>query len=192
MEKKAKPQSERERQRDREAGREGVGSETQWQREADGRVEVGHGRKRKLTEREWWIEEVYLLLLCQHHLSPVNSLPVLRGCMTEINQRAIVHTLSLMRRPIDTGIRRGMVRKRGRWRVQAKIETGYEIRRNKNREEKRWELVIPKWMLCMCLFTHSSVSQKSFHVCMTTEYSSSSLVLKLYSIRKHNYIYFPE
>lgn len=55
-----------------------------------------------------------MFLLCQHHLSPVNSLPVLRGCMTEINQRPIVHTLPLMRRPIDTGIKRGMVEGRQR------------------------------------------------------------------------------
>lgn len=82
--------------------KEDVGRETQEQRDADSRAEVGEGL----------IEGVYLLLLCQPHLSPVNSLPVLRGCMTEINQRAIVHTLPLMRQPIDTGINRGMVREK--------------------------------------------------------------------------------
>lgn len=33
--------------------------------------------------------------------------------MTEINQRAIVHTLPLMRQPIDTGINSGAGRERG-------------------------------------------------------------------------------
>lgn len=69
----------------------------------DGSVRVDS--ERKLTGRQQKTEEVYLLLLSQHHLSPANSLPVLRGCMTEINQRAIVHTLLSRHRPIDTGMR---------------------------------------------------------------------------------------
>ena len=55
---------------------------TQKQTDADGRVEI---------------------LLWHRHLSLLNSLQVQRGCMTEINQRAIVHTRPLMCQPIDTG-----------------------------------------------------------------------------------------
>lgn len=61
--------------------------------------------------------------------------------MTEINQRAIVHTLPLMRQPIDTGFRReskggrhGKRRREGK-EVQRKMEIQQE---NKLKEKAFW------------------------------------------------------
>lgn len=52
-------------------------------------------------------------------------LPLLRGCVTETNQRAIVHSLSLRHHPINTGINKKTVT--GQWREQ----------------EQMWEKLLP-------------------------------------------------
>lgn len=90
------------------------------------------------------MEEVYLLLLFQHHLSQVNSLPVPRVCMTEINPRAIVRVLPATPRPVDTDIRRGTVLERHgeteRWRVQNRMD--YDKRNRKRINERGRQLVV--------------------------------------------------
>lgn len=122
-----------------------------------------------------------MLLLCQHHLSPLNSLPVLRGCMTEINQRAIAHTRPLMCQPIDTGIRRGMVRERC---VGRGGEEGEKCRRQIEKEIKGEgrETLHPNMNAVHVYQLIQTLSRKSSRVCTTTNYSiccSLSLFLKL-------------
>lgn len=70
-------------------------------------------------------------------------LPVLKGCMTEINQRAIVHTLPLGRQPIDTGISRKTMMERFREQENTRGETLYP-------QNKACIWFSCLWSLCDC------------------------------------------
>lgn len=111
-----KPWSEGERltERQEDGRRSGIGSGT------SSRVQVGEGGLGgdRLTR--------FIFHFCCAniiYLTP-NNRPVVRRCMTEINQRAIVHTLPLMRSAIDICIRAGgeKERERGRERLGWKGE----------------------------------------------------------------------